>query len=210
MVVKEIGIVVVQSGFGDDVVILTDPLPPADVGELKAPFRVMVADTPGEVAVVVRWNEFPTMGCAGLSESVVNPSVTPHAGPANPTPRRVNELLDTIHVSEQRCAAPLVGVQACEVVPLQLPSNCPAVTPACVIVTVSPATDTVPLRGAPEALAATEKFTMPLPEPDAPLVMTTKAELLTAVQVHPGSVETLMVPDPPAEPNDAGLGAPTV
>ena len=53
MVVKEIGIVTMQSGFGDEVVTLTDPLPPAEVGVLNEPFSMIVAVTPGEVAVVV-------------------------------------------------------------------------------------------------------------------------------------------------------------
>jgi hypothetical protein len=37
--VKEVEIVVVQSEFGEDIVALTDPFPPADVAGSNVPFR---------------------------------------------------------------------------------------------------------------------------------------------------------------------------
>jgi hypothetical protein len=57
------GTVVLQSGCGEDVVIRTDPLPVADVGESNEPFTAIVAETPGEgVAAVENWNELPVIG----------------------------------------------------------------------------------------------------------------------------------------------------
>ena len=209
--VKLIGTVVLQVGCGADVMIRIDPLPVDDVGESKVPFNEITAETPGDGATVVAtWNVFPMIGWGESSVTVVKPSVTPHAGPANPTWNRATALLDTTQVSAHRCGEPEVGVHACEVVPLQLPSNCPGDVPDCVMTTFSPATARVPVRDDPDGFAATEKVTLPLPVPEAPAVIATKEELLTAVQEQPGSAVTAMVPVPPDDGNDAGLGLLTV
>jgi hypothetical protein len=111
--VKLTGIVVLQTGIGDDVVILTDPLPPADVLELKKPFNVMVAATPGDgLAVVVSWKAVPLMGSGVSGVSDVKASWSPQTGPANPTENRVNALLETTQDRAHRWGEPEVGVQA--------------------------------------------------------------------------------------------------
>ena len=60
---------------------------------------------------------------------------------------------------------------------------------ACVIVTVWPATVSVPVRAAPVVLAATEKFVEPRPDIDAPLV--TVIQLALLVEVH-GQLEPVV------------------
>jgi hypothetical protein len=54
----------------------------------------------------------------------------------------------------------------------------------------------VPVRCGP-ALAATEKFTAPPPEPLAPELIVIHAALLVAVHAHPVVVVTLTLPAPP-------------
>ena len=76
--------------------------------------------------------------------------------------------------------------------------------------TVCPATVIVPVREAADALAATEKVTVPSPVPDPPVLIVMNGELLTAVHEHPGSAVTPTVPVPPEDGNDARLGLPTV
>ena len=46
-------------------------------------------------------------------------------------------------------------------------------------------------------LAATEKFTTPLPEPLAPELMVIQASFATAVHAHPVTVVTFTLPVPP-------------
>jgi hypothetical protein len=101
-------------------------------------------------------------------------------------------------------------VQACEVVPLQLPSNCPGALPDCAIETASPATVRVPVRDELEALVATLKVIDPVPTCVAGATTERKGELLTAFQEQPAWVVTDTVPDPPPGPNDAGFAALTV
>ena len=67
-------------------------------------------------------------------------------------------------------------------------------TPACVTVTVSPPTVSVPVRGDRLVFAATLKFTVPSPEPLAPDVMVSHEAELAAVHEQPASVSTLTVP----------------
>jgi hypothetical protein len=51
-----IGTVVLHTGNGEDVVIVTDPLPEADELELKVPFTVksVLTGGPGDVLVIVK------------------------------------------------------------------------------------------------------------------------------------------------------------
>jgi hypothetical protein len=75
-------------------------------------------------------------------------------------------------------------------------------------VTCRPAIVSVADRAAP-ALAGTEIVVVPLPLPEAPLVIVTKGSLLVAVQLHtvPGSeADTVSVAVPPAAAIDTGLG----
>ena len=67
------------------------------------------------------------------------------------------------------------------------------VTPACVTVTVCPATVSVPVRGVVAVLAATVKLTPPLPEPLGPVVMVIQLALVAAVheQLVPDVTETV-------------------
>ena len=65
-----------------------------------------------------------------------------------------------------------------------------------VTVKVCPAAVIVPARCGP-ALAATEKFTTPLPEPLAPELIVIQESLLAAVHAHPVVVVTLTLPVPP-------------
>ena len=51
-------------------------------------------------------------------------------------------------------------------------------------------------------LAATEYWTVPLPELLLPEVMVIQLELLEAVQPHPLDVETFTLPGPPVALND--------
>jgi hypothetical protein len=64
----------------------------------------------------------------------------------------------------------------------------------------------VAVRAVP-VFAATVKFTVPLPLPDAPAVIVTKFEELVAVQVQPVPAVTVTVPVPPAAANDVAVVA---
>ena len=79
-------------------------------------------------------------------------------------------------------------------------------TPACVTVTVWPATVSVPVRGEVAVLAAMAKATVPFPLPLAPDVIVSQESLLVAVQVQPVVVVTLALLDPAvaAGLNDVG------
>ena len=57
--------------------------------------------------------------------------------------------------------------------------------PPCVTVTVCPAMVSVALRNAAEVFAVAATFTVPLPDPLAPLVIVNHAALLVAVHVQP-------------------------
>jgi hypothetical protein len=204
--VKLIGIVVLQLGIGADVVIRTDPFPVDEVGESNVPFRLIVAATPLDgVTIAASWNEFPLISWGVSGEIVAKASVTPQTGPANPIPRRTSALLETTKEKEHRCADPDVGVHACEVVPLQLPSYCPGEVPACVIEIVSPATESEPVRDAADELVATLNAIEPFPTFDAGATIEMKGELLTAFQAQPAWVVTETIPVPPAAPNVAGF-----
>ena len=73
---------------------------------------------------------------------------------------------------------------------------------ACVTVNVWPATVKVPVRNGP-VLAAMEKFVVPGPFPDAPLVIVRNdGALLVAVHVQPAVVETAVLPVVAPEPGD--------
>src|SRR5262245_29279438 len=83
----------------------------------------------------------------------------------------------------------------------QLPAPCETVT-------WRPATVKVPDLAAP-LLAATEMVMLPLPFPDAPLVIVMNASLLTAVQpqlVPDCDTDTITVDVPPAAPIETGFG----
>src|SRR5439155_1214563 len=75
-------------------------------------------------------------------------------------------------------------------------------TPACVTVKVLPATVSVPVRDVPAVFAATLNVTLPLPEPDAPVVTVIHASLLTAVHAHPVGAVTVVLPVPPPATTD--------
>jgi hypothetical protein len=68
--------------------------------------------------------------------------------------------------------------------------------PACVTVTVCPATVNVPVRDEVVAFAAIEKLTVPLPVPLAPAVTVSHAVLLIAAQVQPAVVVTAVLLEP--------------
>jgi len=74
-------------------------------------------------------------------------------------------------------------------------------SPACVTVNVVPATDSVPLRAAPE-FGATSNVADPLPDPAAPPVTLIQTLLLTAVHGQPEVIVTVVLPLPPDEVND--------
>src|SRR5215204_4308309 len=81
-----------------------------------------------------------------------------------------------------------------------------AIGPAsCVIVTVRPATVSVPVRAAPVVLGATVKPTVPFPEPVAPESIVMNGLLLIAVQSHAAVANkffvTVTVPVFPGEKN---------
>jgi hypothetical protein len=79
----------------------------------------------------------------------------------------------------------------------------------CEIVTVCPATVSVPVRAAP-VFASTEKVTVPAPVPLAPVTIVIQLTLAVAVHEHPDDVVTeIGEPAPPAAPTDA-LGGATV
>ena len=69
---------------------------------------------------------------------------------------------------------------------------------SCFIVTVIPATVSVPFLLAPVLLGLNEYVTIPDPLPEAPELIVIHATLLTADQAHPLVVDTLIVPVPPA------------
>jgi hypothetical protein len=60
----------------------------------------------------------------------------------------------------------------------------------------------VPLRCAVLVLGAIVKLAEPLPEPVAPAVTVIQVALLTAVQLHPAAVVTVVDPVPPAAGTD--------
>jgi hypothetical protein len=74
-----------------------------------------------------------------------------------------------------------------------------------VIVTVLPATVSVPLRDVPEVFAVTEKATVPFPEPELPLVTVIQPALLTAVQAQPVTDATPTDPVPLVDAIDTAL-----
>ena len=71
--------------------------------------------------------------------------------------------------------------------------------PACVTVTVWPATVMVPLRGVTAVLAETENCVTPLPATLLPPVIAIQAALLIAVQGQPLGVLTVIVKVPAPE-----------
>ena len=66
----------------------------------------------------------------------------------------------------------------------------------CVMTKVWPPTAMPPARVAP-VFAPTEKFTLPLPEPLAPLVTVIHPSVLTAVHAQPGAAATAKLPVTP-------------
>ena len=64
----------------------------------------------------------------------------------------------------------------------------------------------VAVRLVPAVFAATLYPTEPVPDPDAPLVTVTHEALLLEVQVHPASVVTVKVEDPPLDVSDVDVG----
>jgi len=70
--------------------------------------------------------------------------------------------------------------------------------PDCVMVTVWPATVSVPVRWAVEVLVVALKVTVPLPDPLAPPLIVSQAALLVAVHVQPVTAVTPVVDEPPA------------
>lgn len=77
---------------------------------------------------------------------------------------------------------------------------------ACVIVTVCPATVSVPVRDDVTVFVATEYPTAPLPVPLAPLVTVNQLALLVALQAHPLVVVTETLAAPPLAPGIAIVG----
>jgi hypothetical protein len=75
-----------------------------------------------------------------------------------------------------------------------------------VTLNVRPATVNDDMREAVVGFAATEKFTVPLPDPDPPDVTVIQGALLTAPHEQPEPVVTFTLPAPPPEPNDALIG----
>jgi len=69
-------------------------------------------------------------------------------------------------------------------------------------VNVCPATVNVPLRVCPAGLAVALKFTLPFPDPLAPLVIVSHESLLVAVHAQPLNVVTAVEPVPPAAGTD--------
>jgi hypothetical protein len=74
---------------------------------------------------------------------------------------------------------------------------------ACVTVNVMPATLSVPVRDAVAVFAVAEKFTVPLPLPDAPAVIVSQEAPLVAVHAHPVAAFTPTEPDEAAAPSAA-------
>ena len=70
------------------------------------------------------------------------------------------------------------------------------------MVNVRPPTESVPKRNAVLVLGAMVKLTGPLPDPLAPAVTVIHVALLTAVQLHPVDVVSIVDPLPPAAGTD--------
>jgi len=68
--------------------------------------------------------------------------------------------------------------------------------PACVTVTVWPATVTLAVRGEVDVLAVNEKMVVPLPMPVAPELIEIQETLSDAAQLQPAAVVTLTLPLP--------------
>jgi hypothetical protein len=77
---------------------------------------------------------------------------------------------------------------------------------ACVNVTVRPATVTVAVRGDVVGLGGAESATVPLPEPDMPLVTLTHAGVLATVHPQMPAASTDRAAVPPAAANVAAPG----
>ena len=77
---------------------------------------------------------------------------------------------------------------------------------ACVTVKVVPAIVSVPVRPDVTVFAATLNPTVPLPDPEAPLVTEIQAALLDAVHGQPVAMVTLLLPVPPDSEKDWPLG----
>src|SRR5581483_761014 len=71
----------------------------------------------------------------------------------------------------------------------------------CVTVNVRPPTPIVPVR-APPPFAATVNAIVPLPLPDAPLVIEIHDAVDEAVQEQTAGAVTVKLPDPPLDPTD--------
>ena len=74
--------------------------------------------------------------------------------------------------------------------------------PACVTVTVWPATVTVPERGAVPAFAVTENCAEPAPVALLPPVIVIHEALLIDVHPQPALVPTVTLPDPAPDASD--------
>ena len=85
----------------------------------------------------------------------------------------------------------------------------PGTAALCEMVNDVPPMASVAVRDAP-LFAATVKFTVPLPLPDAPLVIVTNVALLVAVHEQPVPAVTGTEPVPPAAANDDVLIVPAV
>jgi hypothetical protein len=77
---------------------------------------------------------------------------------------------------------------------------------AWLMVTVRPATVSVPVRAAPVVFAATEKFVDPSPDIEAPLVTVIQLALLTDVHAQLEPVVTAMLALRPVEGAEALVG----
>ena len=79
--------------------------------------------------------------------------------------------------------------------------------PCCLIVTVCPATVSVPVRAEREVFAAMLNAAVPLPLPLAPEVIVSQVALLVAVQAHPASAVTVALLEPSAAARFNVVGA---
>ena len=77
---------------------------------------------------------------------------------------------------------------------------------AWLMVTVQPATVSVPARAAPVVFAATEKFVDPSPDIDAPLVTVIQLTVLTDVHAQLEPVVTAMLALLPVDGTDSFVG----
>jgi hypothetical protein len=82
-------------------------------------------------------------------------------------------------------------------------AHAPVLAPAWLTVNVCPPMSMVPLLGEALEFAAAEKTTVPLPEPDVPVVTAIQVALDCAVQAHPADAVTFVLPVPPAAATDA-------